>query len=245
MDQACARFERNYLLGKLFPAYYDFDIDKDFERALKFFESGFVYPLRARDEMGRKILVMRQGKRNCDEFSSADVLRMVRYAAILALEEEENQVAGFVLLIDYEDLTLKHLLTPMEMKVGMEALKTCVAMRQKKYLLMNMSKVSQMAVELCKTFMSEKMRNRITVINDKNELENHFKSISCLPKEFGGEIPEAEYVKEFIELMKKNRHIFKQTLEAEIDWSKVPEDKISPEDFQFDEMGSFRKLQID
>lgn len=245
VDQACARFERTCLVSKIFPAYYDIDIDKEFERSLKFFSGGFVYPLRYRDELGRKVLVMRQGKRDCDEFSSVDVLKMVRFAVTMAMEDEENQIAGFILIIDYEDMTLKHMLSPVDMKVAMDVLKTCVGMRHKQYLLVNMSKVSQMAVELCKTFMSEKMKNRLTIINDKSELENHIKSLSCLPKELGGETPEAELIADFIELLKKNRDIFKKSWEAEIDWDKVPEEKLSTENYHFDEIGSFRKLQID
>lgn len=245
VDQACQRFERNYLISKVFPDYYDFDIDMEFERAVKFFEGGFCYPLPDRDALGRKILILRQGKRDCDQYSSADVLRFCRFAVGMTLEEEENQIAGFVLLLDYEDMTLKHLLSPIDLKVAMEYLKTCTGMRHKQYFLMNMSKVSQMAVELCKTFMSDKMKNRITILNDKSDLENSFKSLSMLPKELGGVKPEAEIVKKFLDDFKKNREIFKDSWQAEINWDKVPADKISAEDYQFDEIGSFRKLQID
>lgn len=245
VDQACQRFERNFLVQKVLPDYYDIDFDKEFERAITFFESGFCYPLPDRDALGRRIIVLRQGKRDCDQYSSVDVVKLVRFAVSMVLEEEENQIAGFIMLLDYEDMTIKHLLSPIDLKVGMEYLKSCTGMRHKQYFLVNMSKVSQMAVELCKTFMSEKMKSRITILNDKSDIENNFKSLSMLPKEFGGVKPEAEIVKDFIENFKTHREIFKLSFQAEINWDKVPADKITAEDYQFDEIGSFRKLQID
>lgn len=244
VDNACQRFEQNFLVPYRYPDIYSYKLDDEWERSMKMIDQGYGYTLPERDSEGRKVMIIRQGKRDIEEFSSEAALRTMRLCICVAMEEPESQISGFVMIFDYTDMQLKHLFSPMEMKIGMEYLKTTVSFRQKKYLITNISKVSQMAVELCKTFMSEKMKSRISIVGEIENMKSHFQPLSILPKEFGGERPQSEIIKEFKKLCEEKRHLIEPGWVAEIDLKNVPAEKLSG-DYQFDDIGSFRKLEID
>jgi hypothetical protein len=244
VDLACQKFEKTFLFPKRYPLYYQCDYTEDFDKMMKLLEKGFCYPLPGTDSDGRTVIIFQQAKRDVDEHSSVDVLRYLRFALSVLLDDPVVQIGGIVLLFDYEDFEMKHIIPPYDLKVGMEQTK-CISVRQKEYLLMNMSKVSQITVEVIRTFMTEKMNNRIKIVGgDRSNLKDYFKSMSMLPTKFGGEQSEAEAIKIFRKKCEEKKSLMDSTWKAEINWENVPAEKLEG-DYQFEDMGSFRKLEID
>lgn len=243
VDKACQKFEQTFLFQKRHPHLYQCDYTEDFDKMMKLLDGGYCYPIPGYDSEGRKVVVFQQANRDCDVHSPIDIMRFVRFVLAVELENPETQIGGMVLLFDYENMELKHLMPPTELKQGMEYLKA-VGVRQKQYLLMNMTKVSQITLEVMKTFMSEKLKSRINIIGDRENLKNHFQPISMLPKKFGGEQNEAEVIKIFRKTCEEKLPFMDATWKAEIIWENVPAEKLD-NDYQFEDMGSFRKLEID
>jgi hypothetical protein len=244
VDRACEKFEKTFLFPKRYPLYYQCDYTEDFDKMMKLLDSGYCFAVPGTDSEGRTVVIFQQSKRNVEEFSVVDVMRFVRFTLSVILEDPIVQIGGIVMLFDYEDFEMKHLIPPLELKIGMELVKS-YSIRQKEYFLMNMSKVSQITLEVIKTFMSEKMKNRIKIVGgDRLNLKDHFKSISMLPTKFGGEKSEEEIIKIFRKRCEELKPLMDSTWKAEINWDKVPAEKLES-DSQFEDMGSFRKLEID
>lgn len=112
------------------------------------------------------------------------------------MEDEENQIRGFVHMVDCSGLGLKHmtLFTPKE---AVRIVKNCeriIPMRHKTVIAFNLSSSIKFAVDFGMALISEKMRKRINFFKDIGECDVIEKDI--LPKEYGGKVPMKEMIGE-------------------------------------------------
>jgi hypothetical protein len=87
--------------------------------------------------------------------------------------------------------------------------------------------------------MSEKMKNRIMLVKDVEELTTHIDK-SILTDYLGGDEDEKEVFEDFIKLLESNLQAIKNTNDFEIDIEKAKACRNIEES-----VGSFRTLQID
>jgi hypothetical protein len=199
--------------------------------------------LSERDEEGRRVIFVQTRKMNSKMYSPVDATRLLTYLVSVLLEEEETQIAGIVLIYDNASLTLKHLLSPLDAKEYMHFFNSCALTRQKGVYIMNLPPIANFFLELIKSLISEKLRKRLFVLKRSDDLKNYINP-ALLPKEYGGTRCEADMMQDFLELREKHLGKLLKFLEYKVDWSKVPREKIWPNQ-QNDTVGSFRKLEID
>lgn len=242
VDQACQRYEKFFILPKKFPNHHCGKVE-NIEKCLELYDSGYFYPLPERDEEGRKVLVLNVIRRDVDKFSVSDIIQCVSYVLTILLEEPENQIAGFSIILNHTDVQLKNMLTPTDLKIVFESMKSSITIRQKKLLLVHNSTVVSKILEFCSMIISDKIKERIVILKDISDLRQHVKPQSILPKEFGGDRDEAEMIAEFRKILIKKRDVYIKSITYEVDWTKVPKAKL--EEDEFENIGSFRKLEID
>jgi hypothetical protein len=242
VDQACQRYEKFFILPKKFPNHLDRTV-QNIDKCLELYDSGYFYPLPERDEDGRKVVVLNVARRDVDKFGAVEAIQCVSYVLTTLLEEPENQISGFSVILDHTDVQLKHMFTPMDIKVVFETMKTSLSVRQKKLLVIHNSTFVAKIMEFCSLIISDKMKERIVLMKEVGELGDHVKPKSILPKELGGNRTEADLITEFRKKMIEKRDVFAETLTFEVDWTKVPKEKLEKDEFE--NIGSFRKLEID
>lgn len=238
MDEVFRTFELHVLSRKRYP-FLDPKVF-NFEAIMKLFDTGCCYPLSERDEEGRRIILWQTRKFNTEIYSNHDAIRLITYVSNVLGEEEETQIAGTVFILDHRDITLKHIYTPVDALHLTELIKTCSTARQKGYYVVNMPKFALFFVDMFKSLLSEKLKKRLLVLKNQDELKGLINQ-DLLPKEYGGIRTELEMMQDFQEFELRNRDVIKKFYEFDIDWSRVPNESFK----ETESVGSFRKLEID
>lgn len=243
MDEAFQTIERAYLARKRYPQFFDFKVGTD-EKVKQLFNTGYCYPLSERDKDGRRIILMQTRRLNTDIYSVYDAIRLFLYVATVLLEEEETQIAGLVFIFNHAGITLKHIMNPVDVRDFMEFVKNCSSGRIKSSYVANLPSFANFMMELFKTAMSEKLRKRLFILKNANDLKNQIDK-SLLPKDYGGTRTEAEMMQDFIMLRDSKEELIRKIFDFSIDWRKVPPEKLKSNNLDQNVVGSFRKLEID
>lgn len=74
MDLAFQSFENYNLAQKKYAKWFDI-VEKDFDKMMDLYQSGYIYPLRDRDEEGRKVIFIQLSRLDPERFTSADAIR--------------------------------------------------------------------------------------------------------------------------------------------------------------------------
>lgn len=243
MNEVFQTFERACYVNKRYPQFFDFN-DKDIKKAMKLFETGFCYPLTERDEDGRKIVLMQTRKLNLDHYTIHDAAKLFFFVVAVLLEEEETQIAGLVYIFDHGSITLRHVMSPIDVRDFIDFVKKCSTSRQKEMYVVNLPSFANVLIELFKAAMSDKLKKRLFVLKNLNDLRKNIKP-SLLPRELGGTRSEAEMMQDFMKLKEEKENLIFAIIDKrnDINWSKVPPEQIGAEDGGT--VGSFRKLEID
>lgn len=154
-------------------------------------------------------------------YTFADILRLVTLIAQTLLEEEETQISGVVVILDYTNVTLAHLrLFPLSDVVSfVEIIRTSSIGRHKMMYMVSMPNFATVLMEVAKKVLSEKLRKRIKLLKSMNDLQDEL-DMSLLPLEFGGKIPESVMLDEFKKLASERSTYVKEIVDG-VDWDKV------------------------
>lgn len=247
VHRACVKFENCALLKFKYPQYFDIEHNRDriLERNMALLNTGMLYALSERDSEGRLILILKLGRRDPELFSVPEIFQLFQCVfATLMLSSEENHVSGYVFVIDHYDVGFRHFYSPVDLKTYFYVMKNCIALRLKKCVVLNVNRFTSTLVDMAKSVMSKKMKDRLAVFRDSAELSKHVKPRSILPIEYGGE-GESEEV--LIEKFKKMMFEFHEEIQdiwnIEIDEMKISPSKLRGDDHEV--IGSFRRLEID
>lgn len=244
VDEAFKTLERGYLGYFRYPQFLDLT-EAPKKKMMELLDVGFCYPLKDRDMEGRRVILMQTARSNPDTHTIHDALRLLCFITVVLLEEEETQIAGIVLVFNHENITLKHLMTPVDVRDFMDLVKNLSPARQKESYIMNLPTAGTFMIELFLAAANEKIRKRIKVLKSSDELKEHI-DVKLLPKQYGGTTTEEEMLDAFRDLIKRTKenvdklHSYSQT----IDWEKIPKEILYSTE-EGDNTGSFRKLEID
>jgi len=183
-----------------------------------------------------------QTQRDCNHESVFAYSLTITVLAVL-LEDEDSQIAGSTTIMDFANTTMKQisLFSISDIVDFMHVLNNNVG-RHKQLILTNLPTFAVFLVDIAKNTMNEKNKQRLVMAKDVDDLKNHIKPYSILPKELGGDLPESEHLARFMTDYEKNRsNIMEVFNNTKIDLSRVPDLK----DFTNESVGSFRKLDID
>jgi CRAL/TRIO domain len=162
------------------------------------------------------------------------------------LQDPENQVLGFTHIGDFAGLSQKHISCwePTDFLRTLKWGEQSIPMRHKVIHIVNVSTTVKWVLDLAKTRVSDKIRERIKIHLNVDDLKKEMEDVSCLPKEMGGIIPAAE----MIELWKRELAAKRDVVVA-LDKMKILNDRqIIGRHTKLDEdavTGSFRKLNFD
>lgn len=148
-----------------------------------------VFPYR--DQHGRRILLIEAGKKwNTKEVSLTEIVRGIMLIVEAALLEPKTQIAGSVILIDLNGLSLTHVwqFTPNLAKLILEYVQECVPLRVKAIHLLNQPYVFNMLYAIFKPFIGEKLRKRIFFHGDNFGGLLEQVDAKFIPTQYGGEM---------------------------------------------------------
>lgn len=152
---------------------------------------GFPGVLQEKDRKGRCVLLF-----FCNNWEQANYSLEVVYRSLLLtleslIEDPNNQVNGFVIIVDWTDVSLRQItsISPRMLKLMVEGLQDCFPARFKGIHFLNQPWYIERLLSLLKTFLKEKTRKKIFVHgNNLSSLHSHV-TPAILPSELGGECP--------------------------------------------------------
>lgn len=147
----------------------------------------FVLP--QRDHLGRRVIFYKPGVFDPSRFENLDMVKIHGVCYETLMEDEENQIRGYVHMVDCANLGLRHmtLFTPKEAVRIVKNGEKIIPMRHKEVIAFNIHPSIRFAVDFGLALLSDKMRKRIKFFRSINEWKSVDKAI--LPKEYGGEVP--------------------------------------------------------
>lgn len=219
--------------------------ENDLKVVIELYKTGYIYPLKERDENGRKTILIQLKRMDPDAFTSADAFKVSSLVYAVMMEDEESQIAGFNFIVDCADVTLRSmsLFSMTDLKNFVDSLKNSSVGRFKSFYILNLPTFAIYLFDIAKSTLTEKLRNRIVLPKDIEELKQHINP-SILPKEFGGgDVTEVEMVELFgLEILKHQPQL-EQLNEMSIDLNMLS--KTNGKSSVEGTVGSFRKLDID
>lgn len=255
--------ERYLLLRQAYnPAFNNLDIGEPVMDEL--LSLGYIFAVPGRDNKGRRVIVARPGVFDPYKYTNADMCKIhaITYEALM--EDEENQVRGFVHFADGGGVSFPHLtlFTPREAVRIVKNGERTVPMRHKEVHAINVPSSLKFALDFGMSLISEKIRKRIKIYTSLEDALNNKIDASMLPKEYGGTMPMKEMIelwrKELVEIrptlllhdkMKVRTHLYSEKArEGAISALKQGfgcQDVSSSDSTLHGITGSFRKLEVD
>lgn len=220
VDKATELFENYMLLKHSVPKWCDFN-DETISRLWSMYENGVAYPLMERDDEGRRILFIQARKLDPKIFSLADAVHLMTWIAKVILEEEETQISGIVTIVDLSDISFGHLrlLSVSDVIDFVSVIKNGCVGRQKGMYLVSLPSFASFFLEVAKKATNEKLRKRIHLVDDMDAMKNII-GASRLPLELGGDVSEAEMMRNFRKLADQREDIVK-SIQQGVDWDRV------------------------
>ncbi|XP_043272931.1 retinol-binding protein pinta-like isoform X2 [Venturia canescens] len=165
---------------------------------------------------------------------------------VLLLEDDRLNVAGQDIVLDLTGSRLEHAsqFTPSVIKKAVTCFQNAYPMKTKSLHFINAPPTFDAIFVIFKTFMSEKLRRRIMVHNNPNDLYKYIPK-SVLPSDYGGEGPSIEAMtKDWKNKVTDRREWFLEDEKYRVNESMRPGKPISGMDL-FGVDGSFKQLSFD
>ncbi|XP_071649662.1 alpha-tocopherol transfer protein-like [Temnothorax longispinosus] len=201
--------ERYLLLRQVYrQAFHNLDITET--NMAELLSMGYLFAAPGRDAKGRRVIIARPGVFDPHKYTNVDMCKIhaITYEALM--EDEENQVRGFVHFADGAGVSFPHLtlFTPKEAVRIVKNGERTVPMRHKEVHGINAHPSLKFALDFGMSLISEKIRNRVKLYTSLEDAINSKLDVSMLPKEYGGTIP----MKEMIDLWRDELIKLKPTL---------------------------------
>ncbi|CAO1351508.1 unnamed protein product [Diamesa tonsa] len=234
----------NFLAMKMSTPEWFYCADNDLTKMEELLKTGYIYPLKERDSNGRRTVIIRSKNLDPERFTSADAIRASSLVFATLMEEEETQIAGFNFIIDNADTPMKiiSLFSISDIRNFLQNLKSSSVGRFKSFYVINLPSYAKLLFDIAKGALSEKLRKRIIIAKDLDELKTYINE-KQLPAEYGGAVTEKEMLENFKELTVKHRVNLEKLNELNLDLHLLP-GKNQKTTVQ-ETIGSFRKLDID
>ncbi|KAK5640002.1 hypothetical protein RI129_010813 [Pyrocoelia pectoralis] len=259
--QAQIALERYLLLRQSYGVVFH-NLDITIPKMSELLDSGFIFVCPKRDKKGRRVYVVRPGAFDLSKYTNGDMLKIAGTTFETLIEDEENQVKGFVYLADGHGCGLPYvtLFTPLELVRLVKNGEKTVPGRHVEIHGLNVHPTMKFAYEFGVSLISEKIRKRIRLYSSLDEFwASGNMELDILPKEYGGVMPMSEMIELWRgELLKSNALLQthdKMEVQEELFSSKERDGAVSAlqassgtcgnEDSIYGVTGNFRKLEVD
>ncbi|KAG5671395.1 hypothetical protein PVAND_001593 [Polypedilum vanderplanki] len=222
VDNACKSFENFFIFRRKFSKWLILN-DDDMERVWQLFDRGYAFPLISRDNDGKRIIFIQVRKFDTNIFNSHDAVRLLSLIVATLIEEEETQIAGISSISDYTDVSSHYfsLFSIKDIKDFATCAKNATIGREKENYFVNLPIFASFLFEVGKRALNEKLRSRLILTKNMEELTKNHIDVSILPQEYGGEVSEKEMLNDFKQLYEKRKSSLEATANYDIDWSAV------------------------
>ncbi|XP_046390749.1 clavesin-2-like [Ischnura elegans] len=156
---------------------------------------GYTFVSPKRDEKGRRVIFYFPGKFDPYKYTNADMCRVHGVVCETLMEDEENQIRGYVHWGDGKGVGFPHLtlFTPKEAVRLAKNGEVTVPMRHKEIYALNIHPSLKFAFDFGMSLAPEKIKNRIKIYTSVEEAQGCIDP-QLLPKEYGGVMPMAEMI---------------------------------------------------
>lgn len=161
-----------------------------------FIQHKVVNVLTDRDHKGRRVLVVNCGALWDPSKVTADqIFRMFYLIHEAAILEPETQIKGVVVIMDFEGLGMKQVraFSPSFSFRLLSFIQEAMPLRLKEVHMVKQPFIFNMVWQIFKPFIKEKLGKRIHFHGSKMAELHKFMDPSCLPKNYGGQLPEINY----------------------------------------------------
>lgn len=231
-------FEKFLVSCETHPEWFK-NLTFDDDRMRELFDSGYIFPLKDRDQNGCRVILIQASKLNAKKFTFADILKIINLVVFTVLEEAETQIAGIVYITDHKDISLDYitLFSLIDVRNYLKCIQNAVPCRQKQGIWVNLPSFAVKVTDFAKSLVSAKLRGRAYFYRDIDKMFGHVDP-TILPKEYGGQTPIKEMMEDFRVLAELRKEKLKQIDSQQIDIERV-------KDHEVEVGGSFKKLEID
>jgi hypothetical protein len=239
MDRVFESFDRSSVIIKQHSSWFDYQ-GESLKRSLDLYDSGFLKVMKKRDSEGRRVVVCNNNT-DLDKFNAEDMFRLQALIANILTMEEETQLSGVTYICDFRlNNSIKYFSSfPLKSISDFATQMKFLPIRFKKILIVGLPPYASQFFNIVKMGMSEKMRERMEVIDDINEVLKHVDK-SVLTEDVGGDENEKETIEEFRKIIDANLESVKKFINYDVDLTKA-----SAVCTELENIGSFRKLEID
>jgi len=186
--------ERYLLLRQSYDSCFQ-NLDMTLPNMKTLIDLGYIFAVPQRDSLGRRVVITRPGVFDPYKFPNSDLLKIHGMAYETLMEDEENQIRGFVHVVDAAGVSLPYmtLFTPKEAVRIVKNAENTLPMRHKEICAIKMHASIKFAADFALGLVTQKLRGRIqfhTSIASAAETID----VSLLPQEYGGTMPMAEMI---------------------------------------------------
>ncbi|BES98610.1 CRAL_TRIO_N [Nesidiocoris tenuis] len=235
------------------------NLDHTLPKMAHLIDNGYLFAVPGRDKLGRRWIIGRPGVFDPYKFINEDMCRVHGIVYETLMEDEENQVRGFVHYADGAGVSLPYLtlFTPKEAVRIVKNGERTLPMRHKEVHVINVPSSLKYVLDWGMTLISDKIKKRVKIYTTAEEAANNL-DVSMLPKEYGGTIPMSEMIESFKKELVASRQqlmdndnmevrleLFSvQAKEGAVSALKSGNQSCNP--YKTDVLtGSFRKLEVD
>lgn len=239
MTESFKTFENHFQFRQKHAGWFDAS-PLQLERFKLLVQRGFTYLLKERDENGAVVCVANTETFDLDKYGTTDAMNCLYLTLTSSLEREENQILGYVYVINYSNTASKYF-TNFSISELMDWVKSVNSMpgRYRKIIVIGLPSIANALLNAAKLAMNEKQRGRLLILNHVNEL-CQFIDAKILPARLGGKQSESDITEHFINAFEQHVDKLRESNKFEIDSVQVMKANEI-----FASVGSFRKLEID
>ncbi|XP_055626847.1 clavesin-1-like [Toxorhynchites rutilus septentrionalis] len=249
VPQAQAAIERYMAMRQTFPEWFQkFDSN---DKLMQEVIDDEVYSILGRDGEGRTVVLIRFGRFNVEKLRPVDIFRYTMMFIELLLDDEEVQIGGYRVWVDYTESTMKHygMWGVSDLKLFMDAVNRSMPMRIREIQGAKLPKFAIAIANLMLTFASDKLKERINCNATLLESKKYFDE-SLWPQEYGGPINIGELTRRLRKRFAETRDAILSLDDMDIDiihysalWNQGGTNTAS--DIEGGISGCFRKLNVD
>ncbi|XP_070493952.1 retinaldehyde-binding protein 1-like [Chironomus tepperi] len=239
LNEVFKSYEKQFLFRLKCAKWFDLSDDNVVARLRSHIECGSKYIIKDYSSTEPIIYIQRFEKFDAEKYPVTDIFQSDFSLFGACLELEKAQICGFRLITDFTNVPMSVFtsVTISEVLDWARALISCPG-RYKQNILINIPSIAMTFYNIVSTMLPEKLRKRLVMVKNYEELKN-FMDVSILPKEFGGNCDENVYIEETLRIFDEKLEMIRKSNDYEIDVSQFSGR------LHNDDVGSFRKLEID
>ncbi|XP_019876611.1 alpha-tocopherol transfer protein-like [Aethina tumida] len=207
VTQAQEALERYLLLRQTFGVAFNC-LDITIPMMEELTNLGYLFACPKRDSLGRRVVIARPGVFDLNKFTNGDMCRIHGIVYETLMEDEENQVRGFVHFADGQGVGFAYL-TLFTIKEAVRIVKNgekTLPMRHKEVHCINAHPSMKFALDFGMSLISDKIKKRVRLYTNLQEaIDSGNLELDVLPKEYGGQMPMSEMIELWKEEL-KNSH---------------------------------------